>query len=432
MREETEADEPVVEPEEAIPTDMESASEEEFEVSELDEEELAVPIEGEDAVPGLAEAEPLPPEDEDAAMAWLESLAAKQGASEEELLTAPEDRLEEPPDWVQDVAAEGEILEETEPEEKIDSAAAAAMAGLAAGTILSDKEETPAEEILESSSDWVPEVVEEQPESVIEATPTVMEEEDEVGEPMEEQIEPEIQEAAGVDLQPTIEEMPPEPPEEPVETEEEAVIDTDISAEEIPDWLSGLAEDEEVEAEPAAPEWTPAMLVEEETESDVVKEPTEAKIDLNAASLSQLERIPGIGFIHAQRILEYRNQAGSFESLDELEKVHGLSTDMINDIKNYLTVEVVVDEAPPVSSHPDLQGAWTNINEGEIDAAVSQYTELIKRDEHLDEVIRDLQEALVKYPQDASLYQSLGDAYMHSNMLDEALDSYNRAEDLIK
>ena len=105
---------------------------------------------------------------------------------------------------------------------------------------------------------------------------------------------------------------------------------------------------------------------------------------------------------------------------------------MVNDLKSYLTVDVIVGEAPPVSSHPDLQGAWTNINEGEIESAVSQYTELIKRDEHLDEVIRDLQEALVKYPQDASLYQSLGDAYMHSNMLDEALDAYNRAEDLIK
>ena len=45
---------------------------------------------------------------------------------------------------------------------------------------------------------------------------------------------------------------------------------------------------------------------------------------------------------------------------------------------------------------------------------------------------RGIQEALGKYPQDASLYQSLGDAYLHSNMLDEALDAYNRAEDLIK
>ncbi|MFA5872833.1 MAG: hypothetical protein WC832_02600, partial [Anaerolineales bacterium] len=37
---------------------------------------------------------------EDDAMAWLESLAAKQGAKEEELLTKPENRSEEMPDWL--------------------------------------------------------------------------------------------------------------------------------------------------------------------------------------------------------------------------------------------------------------------------------------------------------------------------------------------
>ena len=58
--------------------------------------------------------------------------------------------------------------------------------------------------------------------------------------------------------------------------------------------------------------------------------------------------------------------------------------------------------------------------------------EISDQKEIIAEVIRDLQEALGKYPQDASLYQSLGDAYLHSNMLDEALDAYNRAEDLIK
>ena len=41
-------------------------------------------------------------DDADAAMAWLESLAAKQGVSEEELLTSPEERSETPPKWVQE------------------------------------------------------------------------------------------------------------------------------------------------------------------------------------------------------------------------------------------------------------------------------------------------------------------------------------------
>jgi hypothetical protein len=37
---------------------------------------------------------------QDSTFAWLESLAAKQGASEEELITKPEERLEAPPEWI--------------------------------------------------------------------------------------------------------------------------------------------------------------------------------------------------------------------------------------------------------------------------------------------------------------------------------------------
>ena len=41
-------------------------------------------------------------DDPDAAMAWLENLAAKQGISEDELITSPEDRSETPPEWIQE------------------------------------------------------------------------------------------------------------------------------------------------------------------------------------------------------------------------------------------------------------------------------------------------------------------------------------------
>ena len=43
--------------------------------------------------------------DDDAAFAWLESLAVKQGADEALLLT-PEERLEAPPQWVTEIEEE--------------------------------------------------------------------------------------------------------------------------------------------------------------------------------------------------------------------------------------------------------------------------------------------------------------------------------------
>jgi competence ComEA-like helix-hairpin-helix protein len=173
------------------------------------------------------------------------------------------------------------------------------------------------------------------------------------------------------------------------------------------------------------------MLTEEEIKPDVIEAPSDVKIDLNAASLAQLEKFPGIGFIHAQRIVNYRAESGPFKELDDLQKVPGLTSEMIEDLHDYLIVEVVTEAAPPISTHPELQEAWNSVNGGEIEAAVDQYAQLINRDEHLDEIIRDLQEALGRYPQDVALYQSLGDAYLHANMLQEALDAYNRAEDLI-
>jgi len=46
------------------------------------------------------------PVSEDEALAWLEGLAARQGVSEEELLTSPDERAETPPAWVEEAAAE--------------------------------------------------------------------------------------------------------------------------------------------------------------------------------------------------------------------------------------------------------------------------------------------------------------------------------------
>jgi competence protein ComEA len=49
-----------------------------------------------------------------------------------------------------------------------------------------------------------------------------------------------------------------------------------------------------------------------------------APLDLNTASLEQLESLPGIGPVTAQKILDYRQQHGAFHSVDELQGVPGI------------------------------------------------------------------------------------------------------------
>ncbi len=70
-------------------------------------------VEATSQTPALVGETPAPPEDgsvpqpvniEDDTLAWLEGLAAQQGAKSEELITKPEDRPEQLPDWLKDFA----------------------------------------------------------------------------------------------------------------------------------------------------------------------------------------------------------------------------------------------------------------------------------------------------------------------------------------
>ena len=49
-----------------------------------------------------------------------------------------------------------------------------------------------------------------------------------------------------------------------------------------------------------------------------------APLDLNSATLEQLENLPGIGPVTAQKILDFRQQHGAFHSVDELQGVSGI------------------------------------------------------------------------------------------------------------
>jgi competence protein ComEA len=47
-------------------------------------------------------------------------------------------------------------------------------------------------------------------------------------------------------------------------------------------------------------------------------------VHLNTATLEELDTLPGVGPVTAQKILDYRNEHGAFSSVDELDAVPGI------------------------------------------------------------------------------------------------------------
>jgi competence protein ComEA len=60
------------------------------------------------------------------------------------------------------------------------------------------------------------------------------------------------------------------------------------------------------------------------------------KININTASAEELDRLPGIGKTKAQAIVDYRNQNGSFKTLEDIEKVKGIKAGSFEKMKDYI------------------------------------------------------------------------------------------------
>lgn len=63
-----------------------------------------------------------------------------------------------------------------------------------------------------------------------------------------------------------------------------------------------------------------------------------AKIAVNTASTAELEALPGIGPVVAQRIVEYRTSHGAFTSLDDLLQVKGVGEKVLEKIRPQATL----------------------------------------------------------------------------------------------
>jgi competence protein ComEA len=62
------------------------------------------------------------------------------------------------------------------------------------------------------------------------------------------------------------------------------------------------------------------------------------KVDLNRATVQQLDALPGIGPVTARRILDWRAKHGRFASVDQLREIEGIGERRFNQLKNQVRV----------------------------------------------------------------------------------------------
>jgi competence protein ComEA len=61
-------------------------------------------------------------------------------------------------------------------------------------------------------------------------------------------------------------------------------------------------------------------------------------ININTASLEELDTLPGIGLATAQKIIDYRDQNGPFQQIEDIMNVSGVGPATFDQIKDLITV----------------------------------------------------------------------------------------------
>lgn len=80
-------------------------------------------------------------------------------------------------------------------------------------------------------------------------------------------------------------------------------------------------------------------------------------LDLNAATAEELETLPGVGAILAERIVSYREAVGGFQTLEELQQVNGIGSGIYSQIAPYLFIIGELQTISPESELPEATDA---------------------------------------------------------------------------
>ena len=408
--------------------------------------------------------------DQDDSFAWLESLAAKQGATEG-LLTTPEERREEEPEWVK----QAKDLSAEQASTTTDQAASAD--DTAAWLRSLEEEAAPTSEPGSSSEDTAIffkklEASEESTSPSVEPAPAEdlpawMQnlEEERVSETL---FNIPIPEAKPDTAEKEVSELP-EASEWMSAIEQESVMEaaapaeeqtSELPVEEIPSWLSELDREEEQAVTPTPMDADLPAWLRDET-GELLAEPT--KIEPTQATdwrpvEKQPEAEPESSVIQPevqtpeQEAEPVAPQMENFEpepmmAQPEVQASEPEASDVVSIIEEKIAAvqESTPPAAPPrkpakpkgtgrltLPPDPILGQARNELAGSNLNNALENYARLIKKGRFLDEVIYDLRDASYRFPVDVDLWQSLGDAYMRANRLQDALDAYTKAEELLR
>ena len=61
-------------------------------------------------------------------------------------------------------------------------------------------------------------------------------------------------------------------------------------------------------------------------------------VSLNSATIEEIQSLPGIGEAKAKAIIEYRDENGSFQSVEDIKNVSGIGDSLFEKIKDYITL----------------------------------------------------------------------------------------------
>ncbi len=77
------------------------------------------------------------------------------------------------------------------------------------------------------------------------------------------------------------------------------------------------------------------------------KNPPAKPVDLNLANAKELQELPGVGPVTAQRIIDMREKSGRFHRVEDLLAIRGISQKKLDAMRPYVTVSAPPPPAPP-------------------------------------------------------------------------------------